>query len=156
MRAEDGASSIAFVRFSKRTEAQAAIAALHGATTVPGTNRPLVVRFAGDTSGEGAPPGGAHMAPGVASYPGSPQQYGQQPGMVYAQMGGGGYMMQPQAAPPGGGQATGYKLFVGMIPYSTGGPAFRCTPMRLLSLHRHPSFTPPHATPPRSPHEAPA
>ena len=123
--ADASAKGTAHVRYSKRTEAVAAITSLHGLATLPGAQRPLVVKFA-DTRPPDAPPqsagaksvmGGGGPGGGFGGMP-----YGMQMGGV--PMGGMPYMQMSHPGAFGGGapppQGAGHKLFVGMIPYATG------------------------------------
>ena len=104
----------ATVRYSKRAEAVAAVAALHGHAGLPNAQQPLAVKF--DEPAPGGNGNGNGVVPPPATAP--PMQ---------AQTTGGSGPMGAHAAPfaPGGGGGNvpphdqGVKLFVGMIPYAT-------------------------------------
>jgi len=124
-------SATGFIRFVKRADATKAMAALNG-TTFRGSQHLLAVKFAEDNKAE--PSGCAPQQQGTSasSYPpnfGLQPQYLQPAAMP--QMG----LPLPMALPPQYMQAmappfapaapdavAGHKLFVGMIPYSTGEP----------------------------------
>ena len=121
-RAEDNMpKGTAYVRYSKRTEAVAAIAALHGNASLPNAQRPLVVKFAerasdGNGNGGGNGNGANHGAMGAGGHMGGGGPYGQ---MGAPHMGGGPYMGGGAHGGPSA-QNSAPKLFVGMIPYATG------------------------------------
>ena len=122
-------SGACFVRYAKRPEALAAMSALNGHTAVPNALGPLRVKFAEHGPDESAPSGGGAPANGgsaaVGGDGGGAAPMGPPPYSAMPPPG-----MPPGAAPPGavpssapagGGSAAGaHKLFVGMIPYSTG------------------------------------
>ena len=139
-RPDDNASKgTALVRYSKRSEAIAAIAALNS-TTLPGAPRPLSIKFAAEPRSADSPPAGPsggkisnggnrtpqnghsgngsgfHRGNGHLPYMGG---MGMQAGGMGMPMGPMGYGMQGGGMPPPL-PGTGFKLFVGMIPYSTG------------------------------------
>lgn len=113
MRGVDGLSGSAMVHFAKKSDAQSAISALHGTTGYPNGSRPLVVKFASDKYYD-AYAHAPHMYP-AGQYVGYHPNYFPSPTAM--QGAGGGYMTAPLN---GNSPATGYKLFVGMIPYCTG------------------------------------
>jgi len=147
-RAEDNSfKGSALVRFARRADAVAAAAALHNTTKMPGAQRPLHVKFAETrdspttTPSSVAPTGhmspsagaghrspsagsGGHMSPVTGPYAaaaGMPPYVGLSHGMggpdPYAMAAMNGMYGGTPAPPPAG---EGFKLFVGMIPYSTG------------------------------------
>lgn len=89
-------------RYATREEAKAAIGALNGTSTLPGADRPLLVKFANspkprrrdlDGMGDGSP-GHVHSSHGGPSLP-------------------------PRGSAPEPYGGDGHKLFVGMVPFNS-------------------------------------
>jgi len=119
-RPEDNVSKgIAHIRYAKRSEASAAVSALNGYAGLHGSQRPLFVRFF--ASKDAGQPSAAETYPGYSmhhTYMPAMGHMGMPMHMApYVQL------PQPMAPPypaPRMHDAQGHKLFVGMIPFSTG------------------------------------